>query len=61
MDEPLTSIDQECKDRIMPYLFDFIDKHNVLALYVSYDPSEVSSLSSSILTLSDGKGRMISY
>jgi len=55
MDEPLASLDQELKLRIIPYLQRIRDEFGVPMLYVSHAPEEIAALCDRVLLLHDGK------
>ncbi|HUX07005.1 MAG TPA: molybdenum ABC transporter ATP-binding protein [Acidobacteriota bacterium] len=54
-DEPLASVDGRLKWRILPYLKLAISHFNLPALYVSHDPTEVTSIASHIAVLHGGR------
>ena len=55
MDEPLASLDQELKRKIIPYLKRIRDEFKIPMLYVSHSPDEVSELCDKVIVLRDGK------
>jgi molybdate transport system ATP-binding protein len=55
LDEPLASLDQELKLRIIPYLQRIRDEFGVPMLYVSHAPEEIAALCDRVLLLHDGK------
>jgi len=54
-DEPLASVDERLKWRILPYLKLAVSYFNLPALYVSHDPTEVTSIASRIVVLHGGR------
>jgi molybdate transport system ATP-binding protein len=54
-DEPLTSLDQSLKDRIMPYLEIIRDEFAIPMLYVSHSPAELMALCEDVVVLEKGK------
>jgi molybdate transport system ATP-binding protein len=55
MDEPLASLDQELKLKIIPYLQRIRDEFKVPMLYVSHSPDEVIALCDQVIVLRDGQ------
>ncbi len=55
MDEPLASLDQELKAKIIPYLQRIRDEFGIPMLYVSHSPDEVAALCDQVIVLRDGK------
>jgi molybdate transport system ATP-binding protein len=55
MDEPLASLDQELRGKIIPYLQRIRDEFKIPMLYVSHAPDEVSALCNQVLLLRDGR------
>jgi len=55
MDEPLASLDQELKLKIIPYLQRIRDEFKIPMLYVSHSPDEVVALCDQVLVLRDGQ------
>jgi len=55
LDEPLASLDQSLKDRIMPYLKRIRDEFAIPMLYVTHSPAEVIALCEDVLVLQSGK------
>jgi molybdate transport system ATP-binding protein len=55
LDEPLASLDQQLKDQILPFLTTVSETFNIPMLYVSHDPLEIAQLSSTILTIDNGR------
>jgi molybdate transport system ATP-binding protein len=55
MDEPLASLDQELKLKIIPYLQLIRDEFKVPMLYVSHSPDEVIALCDQVIVLRDGR------
>jgi molybdate transport system ATP-binding protein len=55
MDEPLASLDQKLKLKIIPYLRRIRDEFEIPMLYVSHSPDEVIELCDQVMVLRDGK------
>jgi molybdate transport system ATP-binding protein len=55
LDEPLASLDQSLKDRIMPYLKRIRDEFAIPMLYVTHSPAEVVALCEDVVVLQSGK------
>ncbi len=55
MDEPLASLDQELKRKIIPYLQRIRDEFQIPMLYVSHAPDEVAALCDQVIVLRAGK------
>lgn len=55
MDEPLASLDQELKLKIIPYLQRIRDEFKIAMLYVSHSPDEVVALCDQVIVLRDGQ------
>ena len=55
MDEPLASLDQELKWKIIPYLKRIRDEFKIPMLYVSHSPVEVTELCDHVILMRDGK------
>jgi molybdate transport system ATP-binding protein len=55
MDEPLASLDQELKFKIIPYLKRIRDEFQIPMLYVSHSPDEVIELCDQVIVMRDGK------
>jgi molybdate transport system ATP-binding protein len=55
MDEPLSALDHDAKQAIMPYLESLHDEFAIPSLYVSHDPYEVARLADKIVLLEQGK------
>lgn len=55
MDEPLSALDQDNKDEIMPYLEQLHCQLEIPVLYVTHDRREVERLADQILLLRDGE------
>lgn len=53
-DEPLASVDNRLKDRILPYLQKAIAHFNLPALYVSHDHEEVTRIAKTIVVMLEG-------
>jgi len=60
MDEPLASLDQELKSKIIPYLKRIRDEFQIPMLYVSHSPEEVTQLCDRVIVMRDGKCLRIS-
>ena len=54
MDEPLASLDQSLKERIIPHLLRIRDEFHIPMLYVSHDAGEIISLCDEVLVLDRG-------
>jgi molybdate transport system ATP-binding protein len=55
MDEPLASLDQELKFKIIPYLKRIRDEFKIPMLYVSHSPDEVIELCDQVIVVRDGR------
>jgi molybdate transport system ATP-binding protein len=55
LDEPLASLDQSLKDRIMPYLEVIRDEFTIPMLYVSHSATELIALCEDVVVLQNGK------
>ena len=55
MDEPLTALDQELKDRIMPYLRHIRTDLGIPMLYVSHAIGEILQLTGQVIVLNRGQ------
>ena len=60
MDEPLASLDQELKLKIIPYLKRIRDEFKIPMLYVSHSPDEVIELCDQVLVMREGRCLRIS-
>ena len=57
MDEPLASLDAARKEEILPYIERLRDETRVPIVYVSHSVPEVARLASTMVVLSEGRGR----
>lgn len=55
LDEPLASLDQALKERILAYLVRIRDEFSIPLIYVSHDPKEILTLCGEVLVLSQGR------
>lgn len=55
MDEPLSALDHDSKQAILPYLQSLNDEFSIPSLYVSHDPNEVARLADYMVLLEQGK------
>jgi molybdate transport system ATP-binding protein len=55
MDEPLGSLDEGIKDRILPYLLRIRDEFHIPMVYVSHAAREIVALCHEVAILSNGK------
>lgn len=55
MDEPLSALDHQAKQTILPYLESLHDEFSIPSLYVTHDPNEVACLADYMLMLDHGK------
>jgi molybdate transport system ATP-binding protein len=55
LDEPLASLDEELKFKIIPYLKRIRDEFKIPMLYVSHSPVEIVELCDQVIVLRDGK------
>ena len=55
MDEPLSALDHQRKQEILPYLESLHDELNIPLLYVSHSPEEVARLADQLIYLEGGK------
>jgi molybdate transport system ATP-binding protein len=60
MDEPLASLDQELKFKIIPYLKRIRDEFKIPMLYVSHSPDEVAALCDQVVIMREGKCLLVS-
>ena len=57
LDEPLASLDQKLKARILPYLRRVRDEFHLPMLYVTHEPDEVRALCDDVLLMESGRMR----
>ena len=55
LDEPLASLDQKLKARILPYLRRVRDEFHLPMLYVTHEPDEVRALCDDVLLMEGGR------
>ncbi len=55
LDEPLASLDQSLKDRILPYLERIRDEFSIPVLYVTHSAAEVVAFCDDVAVLREGK------
>jgi molybdate transport system ATP-binding protein len=55
LDEPLTSLDQSLKDRVLPYLERIRDEFTIPMLYVSHSAAELIALCDDVVVLQRGR------
>lgn len=55
-DEPLASLDQDLKDRILPYLERIREEFGLPMIYVTHSASEIMTLCADVLVLQTGAG-----
>lgn len=55
MDEPLASLDQGLKDRILPYLRHIRSEFDLPILYVSHSVAEILQLTGQVIVMREGK------
>lgn len=55
LDEPLTSLDQSLKDRVLPYLERIRDEFTIPMLYVSHSAAELIALCDDVIVLQSGR------
>lgn len=55
LDEPLSALDEERKDELLPYLERLRDDHRLPMIYVSHSMSEVARLADRVLLLQGGE------
>lgn len=55
MDEPLSALDHQAKQLILPYLERLHDELGIPSLYVSHDPDEVAHLADTMVVLDQGR------
>ena len=55
LDEPLSSLDEERKEEILPYLMRLRDEAGIPMVYVSHDASEMRQLATEIVMLRRGR------
>lgn len=54
MDEPMSALDHNAKQAIMPYLERLHNELDIPAIYVSHDPNEVAQLAERLIYLENG-------
>jgi molybdate transport system ATP-binding protein len=54
LDEPLSSLDEERKEEILPYLMRLRDEAGIPMVYVSHDAAEMRQLATEIVMLRRG-------
>jgi molybdate transport system ATP-binding protein len=59
MDEPLSSLDEQRKQEILPYIEKLRDETGVPIILVSHSVSEVARLATSVVLLSEGRVRAV--
>jgi molybdate transport system ATP-binding protein len=59
LDEPLSSLDEERKEEILPYLIRLRDEAGIPMVYVSHDAAEMRQLATEIVMLQ--RGRVIAF
>ena len=55
LDEPLASLDEALRERLLPYFLRVRDEFSVPILYVTHSPDEVMALCDDVLLLSNGR------
>jgi len=55
-DEPLASLDQDLKDRILPYLERIREEFGLPMIYVTHSAAEIMTLCADVLVLPSGAG-----
>ena len=55
LDEPLTGLDRQLKQQILPFLKRIKDELNLPMIYVTHHMDELKSLDAEILTMHEGK------
>jgi molybdate transport system ATP-binding protein len=55
MDEPLSALDHDSKQAILPYLESLHDQFAIPSIYVSHDPNEVARLADQMVLLDSGR------
>ena len=55
LDEPLSALDEERKDELLPYLERLRDEHRLPMIYVSHSMPEVARLADRVLSLQGGE------
>ncbi len=55
MDEPLSALDHDAKQAILPYLETLHDELSIPSIYVSHDPNEVARLADQMILIDAGK------
>ena len=55
LDEPLTSLDQTLKDKVLTYLLRIRDEFAIPLIYVSHDPGEILLLCDEVLRIESGR------
>ena len=55
MDEPLSALDHDAKQTILPYLEGLHDEYAIPSIYVSHDPNEVARLADQMILLEQGQ------
>lgn len=55
MDEPVSALDEELKDRVLEYLRRVVDEFRVPTLFVSHDQTDVRRLADRVIVLDGGR------
>jgi molybdate transport system ATP-binding protein len=55
LDEPLASVDEELKGRVLDYVEQVLGEWEVPTLYVTHDPAEVRRLAGQVVRLEGGR------
>jgi len=59
MDEPLSALDKERKEEIVPYLSKLRAETNIPVIYVTHSLDEVADLATSLVEMHEGQARMV--
>jgi molybdate transport system ATP-binding protein len=55
LDEPLSSVDDELKQRVLDYIRRVLDEWRIPALYVTHDPAEVRQVAARVVRIDQGR------
>jgi molybdate transport system ATP-binding protein len=55
LDEPLASVDERLKQRVLDYVEQILKEWRIPTLYVTHDPQEVRRLAQQVIVLRDGR------
>ncbi len=55
LDEPLSSLDRELREKLQTYILDVQKKYNLTLIWVTHDANEVEKVAQRVFDLNDGK------